>query len=159
MRDKKTEDFHPWVGKIRHTNSREMLAHTHTHTVCACVRARLLGIVSYRSQALNIYFHPTGALVGMQDAQRDRVRSPPAGNPAGKPLGLHLGRTAYSNITPKLSAIFRPIGNACHSLNINVKRLGAQLLNVNRLQDSSKRKPITGSKGIIRANYWNGDSR
>lgn len=68
MHEKKI-DFQPRVGKIRHVNK---------ILVWHCVCTRLAGIVSCLSQALNIYFHPTGASLEMQDAQGDRVRSPPA---------------------------------------------------------------------------------
>lgn len=56
---------------IRYMNSLNVL-------VQPCVCTRLAGIVSCLSQALNIYCHPDGASLKMQDAQRDRVRSPPA---------------------------------------------------------------------------------
>lgn len=103
-----------------------------------CVHTCLLGTVSYRSQALNIYFHPIGASVGMQDAQRDRVRSPPKSNPTGKPLGLHLGQTKYSNIALKLSAYSGPLEMlVIRKYQCHVPL--SQLLNVNRYQDSSKK--------------------
>lgn len=125
-----------------------------THAVCARVFSELC-LITHRHW---IYiFIPLELQWGMQEAQRDRVGSPPASNPTGKPLGFHLGQTKYSNITLKLSAYSGPL----ETLVIRSYQCQAPLsqrLNVNRFQDSSKRKPSTGSNRIIRANYWTGDS-